>query len=67
MALPKLKADATDARLASVVIPEGAPWATDLRQNALSRVAHTGAASPPRGVGQDQTDLAKCESIQMLQ
>ena len=42
MALPKIKADATDARLAALTLPDGAGWATEARQSALSRVAAMG-------------------------
>ncbi len=42
MALPKLKADATTARLAALSVPAGAAWATAARQDALTRVAAMG-------------------------
>ncbi|NIY72840.1 SufD family Fe-S cluster assembly protein [Marivivens donghaensis] len=42
MALPKLKADATEARLAALTLPEGAAWATELRQDALNRLTAMG-------------------------
>ena len=42
MALPKIKADATDARLAALTLPDGAGWATEARQSALSRVTAMG-------------------------
>ena len=42
MALPKLKADATDARLSAITVPTGAAWATFARNSALDRVATMG-------------------------
>ncbi len=42
MALPKLKADATEARLAALSLPDGAAWAMDARRAALARVARMG-------------------------
>jgi Fe-S cluster assembly protein SufD len=42
MALPKLKADATEARLAAMTLPAGAEWANAARRDALSRVAIMG-------------------------
>ena len=42
MALAKLKMDTTDARLAGVVVPEGAAWSNDVRADALSRVSQMG-------------------------
>ncbi len=42
MALPKVKADATAARIAGLRIPEGAAWATEGRQAALARVTAMG-------------------------
>lgn len=42
MAMPKLKADATQARLAEVAIPAGSAWATTARQDALARVQAAG-------------------------
>jgi len=42
MALPKLKSDATAARLASLALPEGAAWATAAREGALVRLQAMG-------------------------
>ncbi len=42
MALAKLKMDATDARLADVVVPDGAAWSNTVRADALSRVRQMG-------------------------
>ena len=42
MALAKLKADATDARLEAVALPDGAAWLTRARTDALGRVAAMG-------------------------
>ncbi len=42
MALPKLKADATTARLAGMTLPDGAPWAVAARKAALDRVMAQG-------------------------
>ena len=42
MALAQLKADATEARLADVALPEGAAWANDARSQALARVRQMG-------------------------
>ena len=42
MALAQLKADATEARLADVALPEGAAWANDARSQALTRVRQMG-------------------------
>lgn len=42
MALPKLKADATAARIAGLTLPEGAGWATEARRAALGRVSAMG-------------------------
>ena len=42
MALAKLKTDATEARLADVVVPDGAAWANAARADALVRVRAMG-------------------------
>ncbi len=42
MALPKLKQDATDARLATLSLPKGAGWAAEARAAALTRVQTMG-------------------------
>ena len=42
MALPKLRQDATSARLETVVLPTGAAWAMTARRAALDRVAAMG-------------------------
>jgi Fe-S cluster assembly protein SufD len=42
MALAKLKIDTTEARLAGVVVPQGAAWANDGRADALARGRHMG-------------------------
>jgi Fe-S cluster assembly protein SufD len=42
MALPKLKADTTAARIAGLTLPEGAGWATEARRTALGRVSAMG-------------------------
>ncbi len=42
MALAKVKADATAARIAALRMPEGAGWATEARQAALARVTAMG-------------------------
>lgn len=42
MALPQLKNDATVARLQGMTLPEGATWATAVRQDALARVSQMG-------------------------
>lgn len=42
MALPKMKADTTEARLSSVTVPDGSSWANAARKDALSRVAQMG-------------------------
>lgn len=42
MALQKLKADATTAHLAGLVLPQGAPWAMAARQAALARLTAMG-------------------------
>ncbi|MEQ8897731.1 MAG: Fe-S cluster assembly protein SufD [Roseovarius sp.] len=42
MALPKAKTDATEARLASLRLPEGAAWASAAREAALGRVRAMG-------------------------
>jgi len=42
MALPKLKADATAARIAALDLPEGAAWAQEARKDALVRVQAAG-------------------------
>ncbi|MDA9208473.1 SufD family Fe-S cluster assembly protein [Octadecabacter sp.] len=42
MALPKLKQDATDARLAALSVPAGAGWVTEARSAALARVQAMG-------------------------
>jgi len=42
MALAKLKADATAARLAGMTLPDGASWATASRQAALGRLTAMG-------------------------
>lgn len=45
MALPKAKADATEARLAGVSLPSGAAWAMTAREAALGRVRAMGLPS----------------------
>lgn len=40
--LPQLKADATEARLSGMTLPQGAAWAGELRRAALDRVAAMG-------------------------
>ena len=45
MALPQVKQDATDARLAALTLPEGAAWAEALRREALGRVQAMGLPS----------------------
>ncbi len=42
MALPKVKQDATEARLAEISLPDGAAWATEARKSALSRISAMG-------------------------
>jgi len=42
MALPKLKQEATEARLAAVALPAGGAWATGARRAALARVEAMG-------------------------
>ncbi len=42
MALPKIKADATEAHLSALTLPEGAGWANEARQDALARVSSMG-------------------------
>ncbi|RYH03194.1 SufD family Fe-S cluster assembly protein [Salipiger sp. IMCC34102] len=42
MALPKLKQEATDARLAEAVLPDGPAWARAAREEALHRAARMG-------------------------
>ena len=42
MALPQLKIDATEARLAGVSIPQGAAWSNTVRADALARVRQMG-------------------------
>lgn len=42
MALPETKQTATEARLASLTVPEGAGWATTLRENAVARLRAAG-------------------------
>ena len=42
MALAKLKVDTTEARLADVVVPEGAAWGNAVRADALARVRKMG-------------------------
>ena len=42
MALPKIKQDATEARLAGMDLPAGATWATEARKGALARVRAMG-------------------------
>ena len=42
MALPKLKQDATDARLGALSAPAGASWATEARAAAVARVQDMG-------------------------
>ncbi len=42
MALPKIKADATEARLSALTLPSGAEWATKARRDALARIAAMG-------------------------
>ncbi|SFR40716.1 Fe-S cluster assembly protein SufD [Yoonia tamlensis] len=45
MAIAKLKADATEARLAGVTLPDGAQWARAARGDALARVRAMGLPS----------------------
>jgi Fe-S cluster assembly protein SufD len=45
MALPKLKADATSARLDALTLPKGAAWAVEARKAALERVTAMGLPS----------------------
>ena len=45
MALPQLKQDATDARLAALSMPLGAAWAVEARGDALARVTKMGLPS----------------------
>ncbi len=42
MALPQAKSDVTEARLAALVMPDGAAWATAARQDALARLRMAG-------------------------
>ena len=42
MAMAQMKADATEARLADVILPTGAAWANDARNDALARVRQMG-------------------------
>lgn len=42
MALPKLRQDATAARLDAMALPDGAGWAMDARRNAVARIAAMG-------------------------
>ncbi|KMW56884.1 Iron-sulfur cluster assembly protein SufD [Candidatus Rhodobacter oscarellae] len=42
MALPQVKIDATEARLAGMTLPEGGAWATKARESALARVRAMG-------------------------
>jgi Fe-S cluster assembly protein SufD len=42
MAVAQLKADATEARLADVVLPQGSAWSNEARANALARVREMG-------------------------
>ena len=42
MAVPQVKQDATEARLAGIALPEGAGWAVTARQAALARVREMG-------------------------
>ena len=42
MALPKLKIDTTEARLAELSLPTGGTWASAARQDALARVKSMG-------------------------
>jgi len=42
MALPKLRQDATSARLSAMVLPAGANWAMEARRAAVGRVATSG-------------------------
>ena len=42
MALPQLKSDAAAARIGTLTMPNGAPWAQELRNGALARVESTG-------------------------
>ncbi|SLN17167.1 Fe-S cluster assembly protein SufD [Pseudooctadecabacter jejudonensis] len=42
MALPQIKADATEARLADLTVPEGGTWAAEARSAALARVRDMG-------------------------
>ncbi|WP_377505171.1 SufD family Fe-S cluster assembly protein [Octadecabacter sp. R77987] len=45
MALPQMKTDITEARLAAHALPDGAAWATDLRRAAIARVTAMGLPS----------------------
>jgi len=42
MALPQVKADATEARIAALTVPTGADWATKARKEALDRLTAMG-------------------------
>ncbi len=46
MALPQSKTDATEARIAALQMPEGAAWASEARQSALSRLRAMGLPGP---------------------
>ncbi|MCR9088689.1 MAG: SufD family Fe-S cluster assembly protein [Rhodobacteraceae bacterium] len=45
MALPQVKLDATEARLASMTLPEGGAWISEARDDALSRLQAMGLPS----------------------
>lgn len=45
MALPQVKLDATEARLASMTLPEGGAWISEAREDALSRLQAMGLPS----------------------
>ncbi|MEM8801140.1 MAG: Fe-S cluster assembly protein SufD [Pseudomonadota bacterium] len=46
MALPQVKQDATEARLARLTLPSGAAWVTAAREDALSRLQAMGLPGP---------------------
>lgn len=45
MALPQLKIDTTEARLATVTVPQGAAWSNAVRADALARVRRMGLST----------------------
>ena len=46
MALPQVRIDATEARIAALDIPSGAAWASEARQDALRRLRTMGLPGP---------------------